>query len=50
MSIVIIVLLVLATIFNKGTLKFWWGDWKVTIDCNWLALIALILYLIEKFH
>lgn len=49
MTIAIIVLLVLA-IFFKGTLKFWWGDWKVTIDCNWLTLAALILYLIETFH
>ena len=47
MSIAIIILLVLA-IFFKGSVKFWWGDWKVTIDCNWLALAGLILYLIEK--
>ena len=49
MTIAIIVLLVLA-IFFEGSLNLSWNDWEKTINCNWLALVALVLYLIENFH
>lgn len=49
MNIVIIVLLVFA-IFFTGTLTLTWGDESTVINCNWLALAALVLYLIENFH
>ena len=49
MNIVIIVLLAL-TIFFTGTLTLTWGDKSTIINCNWLALAVLILYLIENFR
>lgn len=49
MNIFIVVLLLFA-IFCTGTLRLWWNGWDKTINCNWCALVALVLYIIENLH
>ena len=49
MKIAIIVLLIIA-IFFHGYFRVTWNGEEFSTNCNWFALIALVLYLIEKSH